>query len=180
MANTFFLWRSYYTNKIGHIISKIGNSFYTYVLVGFLFIFWSVNSFNNRMIGIGQVSNFLDGREVQANWVIGENGAEQYRKILKSKMGLWAQDNHVWGIYYGIDNVHRGEFNNPDLQYVIDRMIDENIGWIYSKGSDNIKKIQDSCSDSLTKIKTNSLYEFNLYKVSIKKITSCNELKKIK
>ena len=53
-------------------------------------------------------------------------------------------------------------------------------GFILKKRNNNIKKIQDFCSDSLTKIKTNSLYEFTLYKVSIKKITSCNELKKIK
>ena len=169
------------TTKIWHIMSIIGNSFYTYTLVGFIFIFWSFNSFNDRMIGIDRVSNFLDGREVQANWVIGETGAEQYRNILKSQMGLWAEDNHIWGIYYGIHNFRRGELYNPDLQYVINRMIDGNIGWIYSKeGNNNIKKIQDFCSDSITKIKTNSLYEVSLYKVSIKKITSCNELKKIK
>lgn len=169
------------TKKIGHIISIIGNSFYTYTLVGFLFIFWSFNSFNDRMIGIDRVSNFLDGREVQANWVIGETGAEQYRNILKSQMGLWGEDNHVWGIYYGMHNFRRGELYNPDLQYVIQRMIDENIGWIYSKeGNNNIKKIQDLCSDSITKIKTNSLYEVSLYKFSINKIRSCNELKTIK
>ena len=75
--------------------------------------------------------------------MIGESGAEQYRNILKSKMGLWAKDNHVWGIFYGIHNFRRGELNNPDLQYVINRMIDENIGWIYStEETDNIKKIQ--------------------------------------
>ena len=57
------------------------------------------------MIATEPVSNFLDGREVQANWVIGKSGAEQYgaggaeqyRNIVRSQMGLWAEpDTYDW------------------------------------------------------------------------------------
>lgn len=174
------------TNKIGHIISIIGNSFYTYAVVGFLFIFWSFNSFNDKMMVTDRVSNLLDGREVQVNWVIGESGPEQYRNILKSKMGLWAKDGHVWGIYYGINKFHRGYFGQwRDLQFVINEVIDQNIGWIYindtnsTSDGEDIKKFQDYCSDSLTKINTSkNLYKQTLYEVNIKLLTSCKELKK--
>jgi len=184
----FFAYGDYIlTNKIGGIISSIGNSFYTYSLVGFLFIYWSFNSFNDRIVITKQVSNFLDGREVQVNWVIGESGAEQYRKILKSKMGLWAYDDHVWGIYYGRENfsrgcLNRGCSNNLNLQYVVNRMIDENIGWIYSneeKDQKEIKQLKDFCVDSIIEIKTShNLYKQILHKVSLKNIIDCNELKK--
>jgi len=168
-------------SKFGNKLSKIGNSFITYILIGTLFIFWSVSSFNDRLIRVDSVSNLLDGREVQANWVVGDSGAEQYRMIEKSKMGLWARDNHVWGIYYGFDNFHRGELYNSDLDFVIDRLITENIGWIYSNNEDwtEIKRFQDFCPDGLTKIYTSkNLYKQTLYKFSLKNLVSCKKDKK--
>jgi len=168
------------TKKIGHKISIIGNSFYTYAIVGFLFIFWSFTSFNDKMMVTNRVSNLLDGREVQVNWVIGESGPEQYKKILESNMGLWAQNPHVWGIYYGVNNFRKGEVTsaNPDTQDIINKMFDENIGWIYSNEDIEIKRVKDFCSDSLTTINTsNNLYKQTLYKVSTNMIASCIEEK---
>ena len=168
------------TKKIGHKISIIGNSFYTYAIVGFLFIFWSFTSFNDKMMVTNRVSNLLDGREVQVNWVIGESGPEQYKKILESNMGLWAQNPHVWGIYYGVNNFRKGEVTsaNPDTQDIINKMFDENIGWIYSNEDIEIKRVKDFCSDSLTTINTSkNLYKQTLYKVSTNMIASCIEQK---
>ena len=168
-------------NKVGQIISLVGNNFYTYILVGLLFIYWSINSLNYRINITIPVSNYLDGREVQLNWVIGESGPEQYQDILKSGMGLWASDNHVWGIYYGINNFRRGEFqfNNLDAQNVINSLIDENIGWIYEKDLAKINKINDYCHDLLTEIKTSkNMYKQTLYRVNAIKIQSCIELNK--
>ena len=174
-------------NKIGYAISKIGNSFLTYILVGSLFIFWSLSSFNGRMASTAYpVSNLLDGREVQANWVIGKSGAEQYgaggaeqyRNIIKSKMGLWANNPHVWGIYYGMKNFYMGELLNSNIQYIIDEIIDKDIGWIYSNDQ-AIKKIQDYCSGSITKVDTvDNKYKQTLYKVSLEIIDTCKETKK--
>ena len=169
------------TNKVGQIISLVGNNFYTYILVGLLFIYWSINSLNYRINITIPVSNYLDGREVQLNWVIGESGPEQYQDILKSGMGLWAHDNHVWGIYYGINNFRRGElkFNNLDVQNVINSLINENIGWIYEKDLAKINKINDYCNDLLTEIKTSkNMYKQTLYRVNTIKIQSCIELNK--
>ena len=170
------------STKIGHLISIIGNSLYTYSVVGVLFIFWTFNSYNFRIMITEPVTNYLDGRQVQVNWVIRESGPEQYKKILSSKMGLWAKDSHVWGIYYGINNFSRGEigYDNPDLKFIINKLTDENIGWVYvheEKDLDEIKKIQDFCSGSFTKIDTSkNMYKQTLYKVNIQIITSCNKL----
>jgi len=162
------------TSKIGVTISKIGNSFYTYAIVGLLFIFWSISTFNYRLSIIEPVNNILDGREVQANWVIGKDGAKQYRDIIESNMGLWAVDSHVWGIYYGIDNFYRGEnlstTNIDSIAYVI---VNNNIGWIYSN-DDSIKRLQDFCTKSVEKVITaDNLYKQTLYKISPVIIDSC-------
>ena len=166
-------------NKIGYAISKIGNSFLTYILVGSLFIFWSLSSFNGRIASTAYpVSNLLDGREVQANWVIGKSGAEQYRNIVRSQMGLWTDNSYVWGIYYGMKNFYMYELLNSNIQYIIDEIIDKNIGWIYSNDQ-ALKKIQDYCSGSITKVDTvDNKYKLTLYKVSLEIIDSCKETKK--
>ena len=175
------------TNKVGLAISKIGNSLYTYMLVGSLFIIWSISSFNDRMtVTAYPVSNLLDGREVQANWVIGKSdakqygagGAEQYRNIVRSQMGLWATDPHIWGIYYGMKNFYMDDFSTENTQWIIHEIIDKNIGWIYSNDQ-AIKKIQDYCSGSITKVDTvDNKYKQTLYKVSLEIINTCKETKK--
>ena len=162
------------TNNIGVTISKIGNSFYTYAIVGLLFIFWSISTFNYRLGIIEPVNNILEGREVQANWVIGKNGANQYRNIVKSNMGLWAQNSHVWGIYYGIDNFYRGEnLSTTNIDSIAYEIVNNNIGWIYSN-DDSIKRLQDFCTKSVEKVITaDNLYKQTLYKISPVIIDSC-------
>ena len=131
------------------------------------------------------VSNFLDGREVQLNWVVGASGPKQYRQILDSNLGLWAKDSHIWGIYYGIENFHRGElgYNNQDLEYILNEISSQNIGWVYSnkeKDFDEIIKIQDYCNDSFNKIETSkNMYKQVLYQINLKKIRSCIASNKI-
>jgi len=173
------------STKIGSIISIIGNSLYTYSVVCVLFIFWTFNSFNYRMMITEPVTNFLDGRQVQVNWVIRESGVEQYKNILESKMGLWAHDSHVWGIYYGVDNFKgRGGLRsgNDDIRGLVNSIIDENIGWIYShekKDLSEIKRIQDFCSGSIIKIDTSSnMYWQTLNKIDIEILKSCIEKNK--
>ncbi len=168
------------SNKIGYTISKIGNSFYTYTVVGLLFIVVSIFSLNKKMNATELVTNLLDGREVQANWVVGKSGAEQYRSIVRSKMGLWAPNSHVWGIYYGMDGFYRGRaISNPNINYIINEIHDKNIGWIYSNDKE-IEKIQNFCSDSIIKINTaDNLYRQTLYKVSANMIASCIVKQKI-
>ena len=131
------------------------------------------------------VTNFLDGRQVQVNWVIRESGVEQYKNILESKMGLWAHDSHVWGIYYGVDNFKgRGGLRsgNDDIRGLVNSIIDENIGWIYShekKDLSEIKRIQDFCSGSIIKIDTSSnMYWQTLNKIDIEILKSCIEKNK--
>jgi hypothetical protein len=172
-------------SKIGEKIAYVGNSIFTYLLIGILFIFWSINSFNYRMEITDSVSNFLDGREVQVNWVVGSSGPEQYRKILDSKLGLWAKDSHIWGIYYGIENFHRGElgYNNQDLKYILNKILSQNIGWVYSneeKDFEEISKIQDYCTGSFNKIDTSkNMYKQILYQLDLKQIHSCIAANKI-
>ena len=89
-----------------------------------------------------------------------------------------------FGLNYGINNFNRGYFGQQkNLQFVINELIDQNIGWIYNneeRNAEEIKKIQDYCSDSLTKVNTSkNLYEQTLYMVNIKLLKSCKELKKI-
>lgn len=162
------------TNKIGDTLSKIGNSIFTYLLIGFLFIFWSISSFNYRLNIIEPVSNILDGREVQANWIIGKNGAKQYRNIIESNMGLWAVDSHVWGIYYGIDNFYRGEnLTNTDINSIAYEITDKNIGWIYSNDV-AINRLRVFCPESVEKIVTeDNSYNQTLYKISPDIINTC-------
>jgi len=173
------------STKIGRIISIIGNSLYTYSVVCVLFIFWAFNSFNYRMMITEPVTNFLDGRQVQVNWVIRESGPEQYKTILNSNMGLWAHDSHVWGIYYGVDNFKgRGGLRsgNDNIKVLINSIIDENIGWIYfheQRDYDEIKRIQDFCSGSIIKIDTSSnMYSQTLTKIDIEILRSCIEQEK--
>jgi len=161
-------------NKIGNAISIIGNSFYSYTIIGLLFIFWSISSFNYKLTAISPVNNILDGREVQANWILGKNGAKQYRDIMESKMGLWASDSHIWGIYYGVDNFSRGEnLTNTDIHQIADAIINNKIGWIYTQDGGN-KRIEDFCNNSTTKLITSdNLYNQTLYKISPNVIDSC-------
>jgi hypothetical protein len=172
----FIYGDNFITNKIGYIVSRIGNSFFTYLLVGSLIIFWTINSFNDRKLGMKRVSNFLDGREVQANWIFGDQGAEQYRNIIKSNKRLWGEDNHVQGIYYGLDIFDKGALNNSNISLVVKRIIDEDIGWIYAKGSIHLDTLLESCEGSITEYKTNSYSENNLYKISLEKLITCNEI----
>jgi len=167
------------STKIGGSISIIGNSFYTYAVIGLLFIFWSISSFNFKLDYISPVKNILDGREVQANWVLGKNGAEQYREIIQSNMGLWASDSHVWGIYYGIHNFSRGEnLSSTNIYDITDEIIRKQIGWIYTRGN-NIKRLEDFCINSTTKIVTaENPHNQTLYKISPSILDSC--LKKYK
>jgi len=165
-------------SKIGHFLSKVGNSIFTYILIGSLFIFWSISSFNARLIGVDSVSNLLDGREVQVNWVIGKSGAEQYRKIVNSQKGLWARDDHVWGIYYGMNNFSRGALESYDTQIIMQEIIQSDIGWIYSQEwhIPEIKKIQDICEGSIIEIDTiDNLYKQTLFKVSTELVANCTK-----
>jgi hypothetical protein len=170
------------TKKIGNMVSKIGNNFYTFTFIGILFIYWSFTSLSYRLDITDSVSNFLDGREVQVNWVIGASGPEQYRNILESKQGLWAKDSHVWGIFYGMTNFSRGGigFNNSDTQFILKSLGNEKIGWVYvnkENDLDEINKIQNLCNNSLTEINTSqNMYKQALYKVDIDIIQSCNKL----
>jgi hypothetical protein len=172
----FSYGESIFNNKFGIVVSKIGNNIFTYLLVGSMLVFWSLNSFNDRMSGMTRVSNYLDGREVQANWIFGENGAEQYRNILGSNQGLWGEDNHVQGIYFGLDIFQKGELNHPDFNFVIERIIDKNIGWVYTKGSKHLDLLEQSCKDSITKIETKSYSENNLYRISLNELISCTQV----
>ena len=169
----FAYGNNFFDNKISQRISLIGSNKITYLLIGSLFVYWSFNSFNGRMNGISYVENILDGREVQINWVIGKSGAEEYRKIANSNMGLWARDNHIWGIYYGMENFYRGELSNPDSVYVLNKIIDNKIGWIYSNEV-YMKKLIEFCKPSFLKLNTSkNLYNQTLYKISINEIKSC-------
>jgi len=166
------------TSKIGHKISNFGNNILAYLLIGALFIFWSISSFNSRLAGIDQVSNLLDGREIQVNWIIGKSGAEQYRKIVKSQKGLWAKDDHVWGIYYGMDNFYRGELESYNTEIIIKELIKNNIGWIYSNDwhIPEIKKVQVYCEGSIIEIYTaDNLYKQTLFKVFPGILRTCKD-----
>jgi hypothetical protein len=169
-------------NNIGRIVSKVGNSVYTIAFIAILFIYWSYNSLNFRVHITDSVENFLDGRQVQLNWVTGSSGPEQYRNILDSKLGLWAKDSHIWGIYYGISNFRRGEIGqkNPDIQFIINNLDKENIGWVYvnkDKDIDEILKINNLCNNSLTEVNTSqNMYKQVLYKIDIDIISSCSRL----
>ena len=93
-------------------------------------------------------------------------------------MGLWTDNSYVWGIYYGMKNFYMYELLNSNIQYIIDEIIDKNIGWIYSNDQ-ALKKIQDYCSGSITKVDTvDNKYKLTLYKVSLEIIDSCKETKK--
>ena len=138
----------------------------------------SISSFNARLIGVDSVSNLLDGREVQVNWVIGKSGAEQYRKIVKSQKGLWARDDHVWGIYYGMNNFSRGALESYNTQIIMQEIIQSDIGWIYSQEwhIPEIKKIQDICEGSIIEIDTiDNLYKQTLFKVSTELVANCTK-----
>ena len=100
-------------------------------------------------------------------------GGYNYRKIANSNMGLWARDNHIWGIYYGMENFYRGELSNPDSVYVLNKIIDNKIGWIYSNEV-YMKKLIEFCKPSFLKLNTSkNLYNQTLYKISINEIKSC-------
>jgi len=170
----FAYGNNFSTYKTVYKLNQIGNSLYTYTLIGFLFIFWSISTLNYKLNVNKPVTNILDGREVQANWVIGKNGAEQYRTILRSRAGLWAVNSHVWGIYYGIDNFYRGQnLSSTDINSIANALLREKIGWIYSN-DDSMQRLQDYCPKSVEKIKTaDNSYNQTLYKISPDIIDSC-------
>ncbi|MDB4037967.1 hypothetical protein N9519_02865 [Candidatus Thioglobus sp.] len=163
------------SNKFTKVLSKIGRSLYLYAFIGSLFLFWSVNSFYDRIILFDRISNFLDGREVQANWIIGESGAEQYRNIIKSKKGLVAQNGHIWGMYYGMDNFHYKGFGLTDekIHAMAQDIINKEIGWMYSY-DEQVKILENFCPGSVNKVNTSeNLYNQTLYKISNESLTKC-------
>ena len=169
-----------FNGRAGYFLSRVGNSKILLSLIVFVFSFWSLSSINGRIKGTAsQVSNLLDGREVQANWIIGGSGAEQYRKIINSQMGWWAYDDHVWGIFYGLDNFYRGSLNSYDTKYIMQDIVKNNIGWIYSNDwhISEIKKIETLCNGSILKLETKpNLYKQTLFQIYPKKINDCNRL----
>ena len=188
-----------FDNKVFNKISKIGHNFYTYAFIILLFIWWDISKLNQRIEIINPVANILDGREVQANWMIGKTGAAQYRDIMDSKMGLVSSNAHIFGIYYGMDNLYtqgqiehlhaKGETNGlhnevrvlSDSPYeTISRIKGNNIGWIYTeKSNKSIKEAQDFCDGSINMINTSkNLHEQVLYKVNIEAVNSCIESSK--
>tara|TARA_B110000008_G_C16974842_1_gene565406 strand:+ start:602 stop:2041 length:1440 start_codon:yes stop_codon:yes gene_type:complete len=169
-------------NKTGIVIerlSKIGNSIYAYLLIGLLFIFWSISTLNYKLDVLRPVKNILDGREVQANWIIGKDGAKQYRDIINSGMGFWAQDSHLWGIFFGLDNFYRGEdVSTTNISSVADSIVKHNIGWIYSSDI-RINRLESFCEKSVKKIKTSkNSYNQTLYKIDPIKISNCLDSEK--
>jgi len=181
-------------NKVFYKISKIGNNFYTYIIVILLFVWWDISKLNQRIETINPVANILDGREVQANWMIGKTGATQYREIVDSKMGLVAPNAHIFGIYYGMDNLYlqgqiehlhvKGEMDDLHNEVrilsnspyeTINKIKNNNIGWIYTeKSNGSVKGAQDFCDGSISMINTSkNLHEQVLYKVNIEAVNSC-------
>ncbi len=181
-------------NKVFYKISKIGNNFYTYTIVILLFVWWDISKLNQRIETINPVADILDGREVQANWMIGKTGATQYREIVDSKMGLVAPNAHIFGIYYGMDNLYlqgqiehlhvKGETDDLHNEVrilsnspyeTINKIKNNNIGWIYTeKSNGSVKGAQDFCDGSISMINTSkNLHEQVLYKVNIEAVNSC-------
>ena len=159
-----------------------------------LFVWWDISKLNQRIEIIKPVANILDGREVQANWMIGKTGAAQYRDIMDSKMGLVSSNAHIFGIYYGMDNLYtqgqiehlhiEGEINGINSEIIvlsdspyetINRIKSNNIGWIYTeKSNKSIKEAQDVCDGSIGMINTSkNLHEQVLYKVNIEAVNYC-------
>lgn len=155
-------------------LSKIGNSVYSFFVIALLFIFWTISTFNYKLNVLETVDDILDGMEVQANWIIGKDGAKQYRDIIESNMGFWAQDSHIWGIFYGLDNFYRGEnLSTTDIKSITDSMIKNNIGWIYSTEI-GIERLQNFCQQSVEKIETSkNPYNQILYKINIDYLQEC-------
>jgi hypothetical protein len=177
-------------NKAIYNISKVGNNLYAYAIIILLFIWWDLSKLNQRIEIIRPVTNVLDGREVQANWMIGKTGAEQYRGIMDSKLGLLAPNSHIWGIYYGgMDNLFTdGKDVNINAKVrifsdsprkTINEIRNNNIGWIYytrSRNMPRIKEVQNFCNESINLIDTSkNLHEQVLYKVDMKIINACIE-----
>ncbi|MBT7556988.1 hypothetical protein HN615_08695 [Candidatus Woesearchaeota archaeon] len=177
-------------NKAIYNISKVGNNLYVYAIIILLFIWWDLSKLNQRIEIIRPVTNVLDGREVQANWMIGKTGAEQYRGIMDSKLGLLAPNSHIWGIYYGgMDNLFTdGKDVNINAKVrifsdsprkTINEIRNNNIGWIYytrSRNMPRIKEVQNFCNESINLIDTSkNLHEQVLYKVDMKIINACIE-----
>mgnify|MGYP003980426577 CR=1 FL=1 len=177
-------------NKAIYNISKVGNNLYAYAIIILLFIWWDLSKLNQRIEIIRPVTNVLDGREVQANWMIGKTGAEQYRGIMDSKLGLLAPNSHIWGMYYGgMDNLFTdGKDVNINAKVrifsdsprkTINEIRNNNIGWIYytrSRNMPRIKEVQNFCNESINLIDTSkNLHEQVLYKVDMKIINACIE-----
>ena len=177
-------------NKAIYNISKVGNNLYVYAIIILLFIWWDLSKLNQRIEIIRPVTNVLDGREVQANWMIGKTGAEQYRGIMDSKLGLLAPNSHIWGMYYGgMDNLFTdGKDVNINAKVrifsdsprkTINEIRNNNIGWIYytrSRNMPRIKEVQNFCNESINLIDTSkNLHEQVLYKVDMKIINACIE-----
>jgi len=163
------------SNKLVTQIAIIGTNLYLFALIGLLFLFWSINSFNDRLILFDRISNFLDGREVQANWIIGHTGAEQYRKIVESEKGLVAQNGHIWGIFYGMNNFYYKGFGlrEEKISQMAQDILDKDIGWMYSYDG-QVQILDNFCPGSITKIYTSeNLYNQTLYQISGKSLNRC-------
>jgi hypothetical protein len=181
--------------KAFYKISKIGNNFYAYAIIILLFVWWDISKLNQRIKIINPVANILDGREVQANWMIGKTGAAQYRDIMDSKMGLVAQNAHIFGIYYGMDNLYQSEVGHLHIEGETDDLHNEvrilsdspyetiskinnnNIGWIYiEQENEKLKAVNEICNGSINMVDTSeNLHEQFLFKVNIKVIYACME-----
>ena len=183
-------------NKVFYKISKIGNNYYTYAIIILLFSWWDFSTLNQRIENIKPVANILDGREVQTNWMIGKTGAAQYRDIINSKMGLIAGNPHIFGIYYGMDDLYlRGQIDHlhtkdetddlhnevrilSDSPYeTISKIKNNNIGWIYiEQENEKLKAANDICNGSINMVDTSeNLHEQFLFKVNTKVINACME-----
>ena len=112
---------------------------------------------------------------------------------MDSKMGLVAPNPHIFGIYYGMDNLYQSEVGHLHIEgetddlhnkvrilsnspyETINRIKNNNIGWIYTeKSNGSVKGAQDFCNGSISMINTSkNLHEQVLYKVNVEAIDAC-------
>lgn len=160
-----FVYGSNLMNKqVSTWMSNIGTNKFLYIFIGILFLIGSGFKLNQKIHVLKPVTSILDGGQVQANWIIGNNGAKQYRNIINSGKALWVIDDmHIYGLYYGALNSYRGDFSTDEAIHLIKT---HNTGWVYAKGNELSTHIQN-CPQLFTKISTgDSIYNADLYKIN--------------
>lgn len=153
-------------------------------VLGILFVGLTIRTADKRAKDLDNITNILDGGQVQARYLLGKSGAKQYRWIRYGDDGkIWLSTPYLYGVFYGLTDVYRR--TNSSKKQIVTSIIKEKIDKLYlldkkSKvinGSTNHNMrqlIEKDCSRAFTRVDTaENRMKATLYIINREVIEEC-------